>query len=148
MADPHAEARLGRMLFQQNDLIGAERAFRRAAEMDPSIPAYRAKLADVLHRLDRSEAAVDILRQLIAGNIADPHVYARLGHLLAKSGDLPGAERAFRTAAETDPKIPAFRTALLNVFKRQGRHYEALAGCGKSRQFAVPIPLWSHVFTG
>lgn len=120
--DPHIHARFGNMLIRSNDLPGAEQALRKAAELDPSFPGVRRTFADVVNRMGRRQEALAIFRQLVGEGTADPHVHARLGQMLAQSGDFTGAEQAFRKAVDLQPSVPGFQAMLANVLQRQRQH--------------------------
>ena len=124
-ADAAAYARFGGTLAQSGDLAGAERAWRKAAEMEPGVATYRTRLAQVLHRQGRREEAVTLLRQAAANGGADAGSYGLLGQILADAKDLPGAEEAFRKAVELNPKALAFRKSLAGVLNRRGMSEQA-----------------------
>jgi Flp pilus assembly protein TadD len=124
--DPHIHAHLGRVLAQEGDLVGAEAAFCRAAEIDPSVEGFRGAQADVVHRQGRHADAMAILQGLVARPTRDPHVHARYGTLLMQAGDLPGAEAAMRAAITLDPGVDGFHNALADVRNRRGERAEAL----------------------
>src|SRR5947209_11672585 len=94
--------------------------------MDGKVRGFRGSLADVSAELGRREEALAILREVIAAGTGDPHIHARLGHLLSQSGDLAGAESAFRRASEMDASVHGFRGSLADVLARQGRREAAL----------------------
>lgn len=127
IADQHAHARLGHLLAQFGDLAGAEQAFRNALELYPNLPGFHRELANVLNRQGRREEAIAILSEFIAQGSTDPHSHALLGHLLARSNDLTGAEHAFRKAVELGPETAEFRNELAGLLNNQGRREEALA---------------------
>ena len=125
--DPQIYARLGHVAAQSGDLGAAEAAFRNAIELDPNSQDFRSLLAEVFSRQGRRNEALALLRQLEAEGTNDPQTYSRLGHVLAQAGDLPGAEAAFRKAAELEPNVRDFRSVLADVLTCQGRNDEALA---------------------
>jgi len=121
MRDVHVYGQLGHLLLRRGELEAAEAAFRRASETDPGAHGYRRALADVTARQGRRDEALAILREVIAAGTGDPHIHALQGHLLSQSGELEGAEAAFRRASEMDPAVAGFRNALADVLARQGR---------------------------
>lgn len=73
-------------------------------------------------------AAIDTAIQLAPGT-AEYHLHR--GHLLARLGDLTGAEAAFDTAAGLDPTNPDRQHAQIDLYMRQGRITEATAVAGE-----------------
>jgi tetratricopeptide (TPR) repeat protein len=53
--------RLGNVLREKGDLVGAEAAYRRALTDDPALPAPYVNLAELLWRLRRTDEALDVL---------------------------------------------------------------------------------------
>jgi Flp pilus assembly protein TadD len=119
--DPHTYARLGHMLAQLGDLRSSEMAFRKALGLAPSNQNFASLLAEVLNRQGRREEALVLLLRLVSEGTTDPHTYSRLGHVLAQSGDLGGAEQAFRKAVELAPAAQDFSDQLAEVQRQQGR---------------------------
>lgn len=64
--NPRSMNLLGRVLDQRGDLVGAEAAFRKAAEGDPDYPDAQANLGHVLRRTGRSGEAEQRFRRAIA----------------------------------------------------------------------------------
>ncbi len=65
---------LGIVRWNEGDMPGAERAFRKAVACDPGSQASRANLGHVLHEMDRTEDAIHVLR---AAHAKSPeHAYA------------------------------------------------------------------------
>ena len=89
--------------LRRRDLVTAERAFRRAAVLEPRSNASRSGLAYVLLQLGDLEPAVLWARRAV--DVAPRNSGARLvlGDALAKSGDKAGAAREWREAALLDP---------------------------------------------
>jgi Flp pilus assembly protein TadD len=102
-------------------LPGAEQAYRKAVEIDPSVPKFRGALAEVLRRQGRSEEAIAVLREAVTKASADAPIHGRLGNWLLQRGELNGAERAFRTAIKLDPNEGGYRFALAKVLYAKGR---------------------------
>jgi tetratricopeptide (TPR) repeat protein len=96
LSDPDADAfmRLGRARALAGDLVGAERALRRAVERLPAPPEAFARLADVLERRRLWADARDALVQyatLAANTPAVATVAPRIGALSMRVGDSPAA---------------------------------------------------------
>ena len=86
--------------------------------------ARRTDLASVLELNGRRAEAVEILREL-ATEARDPDIYARLGQLSIRAGDLDGAEAAQRRAIELDPASVDCHRALADVLDAKGRPDQA-----------------------
>ncbi|WP_313436998.1 protein kinase [Stenotrophomonas sp.] len=88
---------LGGLLYQQNDLQGAERALRRSILLKPDgVQAY-VSLSGVLLRAERSEAALQVLQQGLRHG-SNGRLYGNLGTVLFARGDYVEAATAFERA--------------------------------------------------
>lgn len=88
---------LGGLLYQQNDLQGAERALRRSIALKPDgVQAY-VSLSGVLLRAERSEAALQVLQQGLRHG-SNGRLYGNLGTVLFARGDYVEAATAFERA--------------------------------------------------
>jgi tetratricopeptide (TPR) repeat protein len=121
--DVHLYNRLGHALLVSGDLVGAENAFRRAAEIQPDMEELQGALGEALRRQGRLNEALEVLRKL--EGTRNPHILGHLAEACRDSGDLPGAEKSFRSALEVDPSLTGFRGALADVLRAQGRDEEA-----------------------
>jgi Flp pilus assembly protein TadD len=97
------EMKLADKSMRHGDLVTAERAFRRAAILEPKSNASASGLALVLLELGDVSASLQWARRAVAA--APRHAGARLvlGDALAKSGDQAGAVREWRESAQLDP---------------------------------------------
>lgn len=118
---------LGHLRMKAGNLDGAEAAFRLAIDIAPDEARFRLALADTLDRKGRAPEALAAISKLVADGVRDRHTYGRLGHLSIRTGDLDGAESAFRQAIDIAPEETGFRLALADTLDRQGKHEEALA---------------------
>lgn len=88
---------LGGLLYQQNDLQGAERALRRSIALKPDgVQAY-VSLSGVLLRAERSEAALQVLQQGLRHG-SNGRLYGNLGTVLFARGNYVEAAAAFERA--------------------------------------------------
>ena len=122
--DPGLHARLGQLLIRAGDLAGAEVALRRAIALDPGSVESHHLLADVLDAQGRSREGAEILQRSVAQGSDDAGLYARIGRLSIRGGDLAGAEVAYRRAIALDPGSVESRRVLANVLDAQGRSRE------------------------
>ncbi|XMM86592.1 tetratricopeptide repeat protein [Stenotrophomonas maltophilia] len=87
----------GTLLYQQGDLAGAERAFRRSILLKPSgVQAY-VSLSGVLLRANRLDEALHVLQQGLRQG-SNGRLYGNLGTLLYMRGDYAEAATAFERA--------------------------------------------------
>lgn len=98
-------------------------------QLEPSVPSFRflSALMERLRKRNANKEAIATLRDAIANAGADPIIHARLANALQKSGDLVGAEAAFRAAAKLDPNNEGRRYALARILIRVGWHQESFA---------------------
>jgi peptidoglycan hydrolase-like protein with peptidoglycan-binding domain/TPR repeat protein len=137
--EPEAGAaayRLGLLLLQDGNLVGAEDAFRRADERGHPDAAF--ELGVLLMREGDRAAAKQALRR--ADERGDSGASFDLGVLLAEEGDHAGAKEAFRRAEERGHPDAAFNLGALLVqdgdlsgaedsFRRADQSGDAGAAC-------------------
>lgn len=97
---------------------GVEPTFRRAVGLSPNVPGL---LGAVVKLLRIPQSAIRSLPEPAVKSGADPLAYAGRGDMLRKSGDLGGAERAYRAAARMDPNEQAYRWRLASTLFVMGR---------------------------
>jgi tetratricopeptide (TPR) repeat protein len=76
-------------------------------------------LALVYRRLGRPAEAVAVLQRAVARDDSLPHVYNNLGGMLMDSGDVSGAEQAFRAAIRVQPDLQAAYLNLRMLLQRR-----------------------------
>jgi Flp pilus assembly protein TadD len=81
-----AAAELGLVYATQGRLEIALSAYQQAVAAQPGTPAYHRGMATTLHRLGRSAAAEDILRDLLSVHADDAEAHADLGQIYADTG--------------------------------------------------------------
>lgn len=98
------------------DTSGAERAFRRAAEEDPSLPQAHKNLGDLAYRRGRpAEAMEHYGRALEADPDLGDDVYTRLGDLHYRRDEREDAVRCWRRAVKLNPHSDVARSHLEGV---------------------------------
>jgi len=129
--------KLGCFLSKKGELDEAEFSLKRANELRPGKAMYERALC--LHyaksgNITEAIASAKRLSKLLPQN---PHSHAYMGHLLANSGDLHGAEHALRVAVSLDARVALFRELLAQVLRRQGRIEDATAEAEIGRALAL-----------
>lgn len=100
---------LALILAERGDLEGAERHFRRAAEIDPEDVEARVRHANMLTRLERTDEAIRILESVLAADSALPLARLALGAALQRAGEDDAARAALRQVLEAAPGAPRER---------------------------------------
>ena len=100
---------LALILAERGDLEGAERHFRRAAEIDPEDVEARVRHADILTRLERPEEAVALLGDVVASDAALPLAQLALGAAHQAAGAVEPARAALGKVLEAAPGAPGER---------------------------------------
>ncbi|MFR0689778.1 tetratricopeptide repeat protein [Enterobacterales bacterium AE_CKDN230030158-1A_HGKHYDSX7] len=108
----------------------AERAYRRAVQLDPRAFSAWNNLGNLLKnsfRHERRQEAVACYRHAIAANPRYASAHNNLGHALDSIlGDKAGAESSFRSAIACDPAYLQAHLNLSDILDRTGRPDEAL----------------------
>lgn len=118
--DPGLLADLASTLLGQKRAKEALPYAREAVRLRPDAAAYHALLgviAEALHLDGEARAALDCARELAP---ADAEAHAVYGFHALRTGDLDGAERAFREAVAADPRRPEPLRGLAHVALRRG----------------------------
>ena len=100
---------LALILAERGDLHGAERHFRRAAEIDPEDVEARVRHADALTRLQRTDEAVELLESVLATDAASPLAQLALGAAHQRAGSDNAARIALSKVLDAAPGAPAER---------------------------------------
>lgn len=82
---------------------GAETAYRRTIQLDPTAAGAKANLAGLLSTLGRPRQALDLLHQSLAIDPLHPMAYSMLAGTFTMLGRFDDAERALRKVAELQP---------------------------------------------
>ena len=107
------------------ELEVAEAHYRESLDIEPQ-PAIYNDLGFVLERQGLAEEAVGLYRKALKLDPASASAHYNLAASLARSGELPEAERHFRAALKQKPSAQT-HTALGLVLKQQDRLDEAIA---------------------
>jgi len=107
---------LGEVTLRLGDAAGAENAFARVLDGSPEDAGAQLGLAAARRQRGHLEAAQEALDRVPAAERGGSW-YDERGALCAARGDAPGAEDAFRMAAERG--VPGARAAWVNVLRRR-----------------------------
>ena len=108
------------------DWAGAEEAFRRALEEDPTDSMTRVYFGHLLLYLDRDAEALQEMDEAVridSFNTLVQAIYAMGLNALHRSGD---AEMALQRVLERDPQAPIVLSTLRTTYHLLGRHEEAM----------------------
>jgi tetratricopeptide (TPR) repeat protein len=127
--NPQSQDRLGRLLLEQGDIRGAEKALRRAVSLGFAPPATRVALAAALHKQGGLEDAIDEAMGDLARAPADRAwqnlVAQYLRWLVAHTDDPVRAQALVERATEVAPRCVDFHRILADILARRGRCAEA-----------------------
>ncbi|HXO22066.1 MAG TPA: sulfatase-like hydrolase/transferase [Thermoanaerobaculia bacterium] len=110
----------------------AEREYRRALALDPTLPEAAGNLARLLRERGERKESTAILDAALAGGAHSPEIYLERGVARAEAGNLAGALADFREAARRNPANPvpledAARAAYqLHELRASSQYYEQL----------------------
>jgi Flp pilus assembly protein TadD len=124
--DPaYASARLGRVLFEEQEWALATHQFERALSNDPDYPDAHAYLGYALDQLGHSgEAQFHLLRAVeLAPDSAVAHTFLGLHH--DRLGDFSAARTEYETAYDLDPTNPATCVEIGQTWAAEGRYVAA-----------------------
>ena len=112
---PDLHVSLGFVWIRQREWQNAERAFRRAIEIDPhSAPAWQG-LAFALLRQGQLEAAADAALTSVGYQHGSPHAHLVLGLALLRLGRRDRAVQAFETCLTVQPPLRAAHRVLARI---------------------------------
>jgi len=112
----------------------AERLARQGLSLDPSRADIEIFLADLFIRQDRLQDAAQDLRRATQLEPGIKGGYRRLGMVLDRLGDRPGAEDAFNAATRLVPEDATARLLLGRLLLDQGQFREAIAQLERATQ--------------
>jgi DNA-binding NarL/FixJ family response regulator len=110
-----AQSKAAEDALKKQDLSYAERAFRRAAILDPSNALAASGVARALLDQGFAPAAAHWARRATNADAKSIPAHIALGDALQKAGDREGAITAWKRAAELDPNDPSARSRLLGL---------------------------------
>jgi tetratricopeptide (TPR) repeat protein len=113
-----AQWRLGLWLLDQNQIVGAERAFSRATEIQPDDRAGWIGLARVYLQRGENERAAGLLEKLAGASGGDRYVLQLLGTAYSRMGRADEADAALRIGSKGEPQWSDRWTDEMLAFRR------------------------------
>ena len=101
-----AHRRLGLWLLDRHDTDGAERAFARAADLEPGEVSAAVGLARVHLQRQQNQQAVDVLERALAQHAGDRYALQLLGTAYRRLGRVDEAEYALAIGSSGEPAWP------------------------------------------
>jgi protein O-GlcNAc transferase len=117
---------LGLSREMQEDLEGAEEAYRGALRVDAAFSEALNNLGALLRDTDRVEEGIAMLREAVRVRPGFASAQLNLGLALEDAGDDEGAEAAYRSVIRLSPREPTSRTSLGLLLLRTNRRDQAL----------------------
>lgn len=124
--DLRAHLDLGLSRELQDDVEGAEAAYRAGLRVDPAFSEILNNLGALLRDTDRVTDAILMLREAVRVRPAFASAQLNLGLALEDSGDDEGAEAAYRAVIRLAPREATSRTSLGLLLLRTNRRDQAL----------------------
>jgi Flp pilus assembly protein TadD len=124
---PRLHNHLGAVYLKRRLWREAERAFRRALEIDQDSPAAYTGLSAAARRQGRLREAAEHALQAVGLHYFSPHAHLQLGLALARLGDLKRAAQALETCLGMRPQMTGARRVLARIQSRLQAQGEAKA---------------------
>ena len=137
LAEAHA-AMAQVKLYYEWDWSGAERAFQRANELNPNMPAAHYHYAWHLFLLDRLEEAIAEHERARDIDPLTPRNTAYLSVLYTAAGRYEDAIAAAKQVLELNPRSGVAWEALGFAYGSMGKHDDAIAACKRAAEYAPP----------
>ena len=122
-----ASEAMGWMHARELDWSSAEKAFRRAIDLDPSLTEpYTSYSFSTLRPLGKRDDALRLLREALKHNPLSLQVQSEIGHVLLEDGQYEQAVRTFKYVSTVEPGYPYVDTFLATALVFAGKPAEAL----------------------
>jgi tetratricopeptide (TPR) repeat protein len=126
LAEGHAA--MGFVYARKRDWEGAQKSFRRAIELNPSLTqSYSNFMNSTLIPLERLREAEDLLRVALRVDPLSPDLYRDMGFVLINAGRYDEAIDYLTRARAIQPDLPFLNLQLARALTFAGRTTEALA---------------------
>ncbi len=109
----------------ESTLERAERAYRRAIELDPTLASAITNLANLRHRLGDVQEAVRLYRCALQADPEQPEAAYNMGYVSLEQGDAEGAVTWFERALRVDPEFSDAHFNLALALETMGRFARA-----------------------
>jgi DNA-binding winged helix-turn-helix (wHTH) protein/tetratricopeptide (TPR) repeat protein len=133
LAEAHASLALVKA-YQERDIEGAEREYRRAIELNPSYATAHHWYSDFLASLGRTDEALAEASRAAELDPLSPIISTTVGERLFFARDYERAAERLRRTLELDPDFIQARFFLGLVYVRQGRRAAAVAELRHARR--------------
>jgi tetratricopeptide (TPR) repeat protein len=117
----------GKLWLRQDDMTGASKSFRRAADLLPTFAPAWANLGGTLGELDRPAEALAAFERALVLEPADPQALNNIGVVRRELGRLAESEAAFRQVIQLTPGMAFGHYNLGHTLFLQGRFQAALS---------------------
>ncbi len=131
--DPQPHFAAATLLRKQNDLDGAGREYKTAAELDPTSNDALSGLIDVYVVQKKYSDAEAILRKLLASDPQDGAARMQLARVLTAEGKNDEAARELQSGLQADPGDPRAALELGTLYVNAGKDADA------EQQFRVAV---------
>ncbi|MBN1309312.1 MAG: tetratricopeptide repeat protein [Chitinispirillaceae bacterium] len=125
-SDAGAQKKLGDMLLERKDDMGALNAYRAALKADPKIKGIHKNYAMLAMSYGKESEKEAALQGAVASGEADAKMYAMLGDIYTKKGVPDKAIAAYEKASQRDPKNDKLLSALAQNQVKKGAVSEAI----------------------
>ncbi len=121
-----AHLNLGTAYKRLGDVASAEKEYRAALAVNPSMREGISSLAEILISQDKNPEAQSLLQSALSRGLESSDIYFELGIIEAKGGDLDKARFSFSKALSLDPTKHEACANLGRIAYQQGRVDEAI----------------------
>ena len=122
----------------------AEKLYRRAIELDPSLAIAYTNLGNISFRRGEEASAVKLYKEALAIDDAQPEAQYNLGYVLLEHGDSQGALVYFEGAVRTDGNFADAHFYLAMTYETLGRREKARASWRRYLELE-PTGTWAEI---
>jgi tetratricopeptide (TPR) repeat protein len=123
---------LGALLEETGNKEGAEQAYRKAVDVEPTYATAWYNLGVLLNETGRKKEAEEAYCKTVEVDKEHAMAFNNLGVLLESTDRKEQAESSYRRAIEIDPKLAYAWSNLGTLLRRDGREEEGEAACRKA----------------